>query len=43
MKHKARLEANEFLQNEGIDFEEVLTPVARIETIQLFVGIVNNN
>ncbi|XP_050902772.1 uncharacterized mitochondrial protein AtMg00820-like [Lathyrus oleraceus] len=43
IKHKARLVAKEFLQREGMDLEEVFTPVARIETIRLVVGIGNNN
>lgn len=30
IKHKARLLANGFLQREGMDFEEVFVPVARI-------------
>ena len=43
IKHKARLVAKGFLQREDIDFEEVFTPIARIETIRLVVGIANNN
>lgn len=43
IKCKARLESNGFLQREGIDFEEVFAHMARIETIRLVVGIVNNN
>jgi hypothetical protein len=31
-RHKARLVAKGFLQKEGIDFEEVHTLVARVET-----------
>lgn len=42
IKNNARLFANEFLQREGIDFEEVFGLVARIETIRLFIGIANN-
>ena len=33
IKHEARLVAKGFLQREGIDFEEVFTLIARIETI----------
>lgn len=43
IKHKARLIAKGFLQRQGIDFEEVFAPVAKIETIGLVVGIANNN
>lgn len=35
--------AKGFLQREGIDYEEVFTPVARLETIHLVVGIVHSN
>ncbi|GKC50380.1 retrovirus-related pol polyprotein from transposon TNT 1-94, partial [Tanacetum coccineum] len=34
----ARLAAQGFRQEEGIDFEESFTPVARIEAIRIFVG-----
>lgn len=43
IKHKARLFANGFFQREGINFEDVFTPVSRNETIRLVVGIANNN
>lgn len=35
--------AKGFLQREGIAFEEVFTPIARIEIIRLVVGIANNH
>lgn len=38
-KYKARLVAKGYVQQYGIDFEEVFAPVARIETIRLLVGI----
>ena len=41
--HKARLVAKGFLQKEGIDFDEVFSPVARIETIRLVVGLAEIN
>ncbi|GAU36961.1 hypothetical protein TSUD_57390 [Trifolium subterraneum] len=41
--YKARLVARGFLQKEGIDFDEVFAPVARIETISLVVGLANSN
>ncbi|GKD88745.1 retrovirus-related pol polyprotein from transposon TNT 1-94 [Tanacetum coccineum] len=37
LKNKARLVAQGFRQEEGIDFEESFTPVARIEAIHIFV------
>ncbi|GKF68602.1 retrovirus-related pol polyprotein from transposon TNT 1-94, partial [Tanacetum coccineum] len=38
LKNKARLVAQGFRQEEGIDFEESFTPVARIEVIHIFVA-----
>ncbi|GKD74928.1 retrovirus-related pol polyprotein from transposon TNT 1-94 [Tanacetum coccineum] len=38
LKNKARLVAQRFRQEEGIDFEESFTPVLRIETIHIFVA-----
>ncbi|GJR89534.1 putative ribonuclease H-like domain-containing protein [Tanacetum coccineum] len=35
-RNKARLVAQEYIQEEGIDYDEVLAPVARIEAIRLF-------
>ena len=37
VKHKAHLVARGFVQREGIDFEEVFAPVARMESIRLLV------
>ncbi|GJU16857.1 retrovirus-related pol polyprotein from transposon TNT 1-94 [Tanacetum coccineum] len=37
LKNKARLVAQGFRQEEGINFEETFTPVARIEAIRIFV------
>ena len=39
VKHKARLVAKGYVQQQGIDFEEVFAPVARIETIRLIVAL----
>ncbi|GJV80979.1 ribonuclease H-like domain, reverse transcriptase, RNA-dependent DNA polymerase [Tanacetum coccineum] len=43
IKHKARLVAKGYIQEHGIDFEEVFTPVARMETIRLLLAIAANN
>ncbi|GKB53604.1 retrovirus-related pol polyprotein from transposon TNT 1-94 [Tanacetum coccineum] len=42
LKNKARLVAQGFRQEEGIDFEESFAPVARIEVILIFVANVAN-
>nr|GEU57609.1 retrovirus-related Pol polyprotein from transposon TNT 1-94 [Tanacetum cinerariifolium] len=38
LKNKAKLVAQGFRQEEGIDFEESFAPVARIETIRIFIA-----
>nr|GEY05815.1 retrovirus-related Pol polyprotein from transposon TNT 1-94 [Tanacetum cinerariifolium] len=38
LKNKARLDAQGFRQEEGINFEESFTPVARIVSIRIFVA-----
>ncbi|GJW47914.1 retrovirus-related pol polyprotein from transposon TNT 1-94 [Tanacetum coccineum] len=38
LKNKARLVAQGFRQEEGIDFKELFAPVARIEAIRIFVA-----
>nr|GEW27301.1 hypothetical protein [Tanacetum cinerariifolium] len=38
VRNKARLVAQVHIQEEGIDYEEVFTPVARIEAIRLFLA-----
>jgi hypothetical protein len=37
VKHKARLVAKGYAQRQGVDFDEVLAPVARMETVQLLL------
>ena len=39
VKHKARLVARSFVQREGIDFEEVFAPVARMESVRLLLAL----
>ena len=38
-KYKARLVAKGYVQKQGIDFEEVFAPMARIETIRLLIAL----
>ncbi|GJU32920.1 retrovirus-related pol polyprotein from transposon TNT 1-94 [Tanacetum coccineum] len=38
LKNKARLVAKGYRQEEGIDFEELFAPVARIEAIRIFIA-----
>ncbi|GKE00121.1 retrovirus-related pol polyprotein from transposon TNT 1-94 [Tanacetum coccineum] len=42
LKNKARLVAQEFRQEEGINFEESFAPVARIEAIRIFIANATN-
>lgn len=39
IKYKARLVAKGYVQEQGIDFEEVFAPVARIETVRFILAI----
>nr|GEZ92870.1 retrovirus-related Pol polyprotein from transposon TNT 1-94 [Tanacetum cinerariifolium] len=38
LKNKARLVARSYRQDEGIDFEELFAPVARLEAIRIFLA-----
>nr|GEW06742.1 retrovirus-related Pol polyprotein from transposon TNT 1-94 [Tanacetum cinerariifolium] len=40
LKNKARLVARGYRQEEGIDFEEKFSPVARLEAIRIFIAFV---
>ena len=42
-KYKARLVAKGYVQQHGIDFDEVFAPVARLETIRLLISIAATN
>ena len=39
VKHKARLVAKGYVQQQGIDFEEVFSPVARMKTVRLLIAL----
>jgi hypothetical protein len=39
VKHKARLVARGFVQQEGIDFDEIFAPVARMESVRILLAL----
>jgi hypothetical protein len=39
VKHKVRLVAKGYVQKQGIDFEEMFTPVARMESVRLILAV----
>jgi hypothetical protein len=39
VKHKAHIDAKGYVQQQGVDFEEVISPVARIKSIRLLLAL----
>lgn len=39
LRHKARLVAKGYVQRQGVDFEEVFAPVARLDTVRLLIAL----
>ena len=39
VKHKARLVAKEYVQEEGVDFEEAFVPIERMESVRLLIAL----
>jgi len=42
IKHKARLVVKGYVQQEGIDFDEVFAPVARLDTVHVILALAAN-
>jgi hypothetical protein len=39
VKYEARLVAKGYVQHQGVDYEEVFAPVARLETVRLLLAL----
>ena len=42
-KHKACLVTQGYVQQEGIDYDETFAPVARMETVRIFLSIASQS
>ena len=43
IKHKVKLVAKRYVQRQGVDFEEVFTPMARLDTVSLILALASQH